>query len=257
MINRHCSVISISFISFFSLITFLVHNTMIDLGNGYYECLLRRSQAQNENSYDTAIKQVYMVISFFEMKWNWRLIWIWHEHCRQNKYFDDPEAGKIESLRRVLYAYRWHNKAVGYCQVGDMLRETSRESLYISGFESVGRNCITLSQRVGIILVSCRMCRTFAAARLLYIVVDVRCRRSKGTRDIYIFEESSKMYFEVLRDLLAEKLPKFANHLKQYDVDVSLFTLSWFLTCFVDTLPHDVYLQIFDVFLYEGSKVRL
>lgn len=41
-----------------------------------------------------------------------------------------------------------------------------------------------------------------------------------------------------------------------FQVDLSLFTLSWFLTCFVDILPHSVYLNIFDVFLYEGNKVR-
>ena len=44
--------------------------------------------------------------------------------------------------------------------------------------------------------------------------------------------------------------------LKHTQVDLSLFTLSWFLTCFVDVLPHSVYLNIFDVFLYEGNKVR-
>lgn len=100
-----------------------------------------------------------------------------------NKYFDDPEAGKIESLRRVLYAYRWHNKAVGYCQVGDTTKV--KTICTFLGFKSVGRNRITLSQRIGIILVSRCMCRTFATARLLYIVVDVRCRRSKGTKDIF------------------------------------------------------------------------
>jgi hypothetical protein len=34
-----------------------------------------------------------------------------------------------------------------------------------------------------------------------------------------------------------------------------MFTLNWFLTIFVDTLSHNLYLNIFDVFLYEGNKV--
>jgi hypothetical protein len=57
----------------------------------------------------------------------------------------------------------------------------------------------------------------------------------------------------VFRDLLAEKLPKVHEILEKYGVEVSLF--SWFLTCFVDNIPVEVYLRIWDVFLYEGNKV--
>lgn len=39
-----------------------------------------------------------------------------------------------------------------------------------------------------------------------------------------------------------------ANH-----IEISLF--AWFLTVFVDNIPTAVYLHIWDVFLYEGSKV--
>lgn len=34
-----------------------------------------------------------------------------------NKFFDEPKSEKIVVLRRVLCAYRFHNKSVGYCQV--------------------------------------------------------------------------------------------------------------------------------------------
>ncbi|VDM80254.1 unnamed protein product [Strongylus vulgaris] len=61
-------------------------------------------------------------------------------------------------------------------------------------------------------------------------------------------------YCQVLRDLVNEKLPRLAAHLRQFEVDLSLFALSWFLTCCVDVLPHQIYLPIFDVFLYEGNK---
>uniref|UniRef100_A0A8R1IE17 Rab-GAP TBC domain-containing protein n=1 Tax=Caenorhabditis japonica TaxID=281687 RepID=A0A8R1IE17_CAEJA len=60
---------------------------------------------------------------------------------------------------------------------------------------------------------------------------------------------------KVLRDLVAEKLPKLAAHLRSLEVDLSLFALCWFLTCFVDVLPHSIYITIFDAFLYEGNKV--
>ena len=57
----------------------------------------------------------------------------------------------------------------------------------------------------------------------------------------------------VFRDLLSDKLPKVHEVLEKFGIEVSLF--SWFLTCFVDNIPVDVYLRIWDVFLYEGNKV--
>jgi len=56
-------------------------------------------------------------------------------------------------------------------------------------------------------------------------------------------------------DLVQERLPALWSHLGRLNVDLSLFTLSWFITVFVDTLPHDLYINIYDVFLYEGNKV--
>ena len=57
----------------------------------------------------------------------------------------------------------------------------------------------------------------------------------------------------VFRDLLSDKLPKVYEVLERFGIEVSLF--SWFLTCFVDNIPVEVYLRIWDVFLYEGNKV--
>jgi TBC1 domain family member 2B len=57
----------------------------------------------------------------------------------------------------------------------------------------------------------------------------------------------------VFRDLLGEKLPKVHEVLEKHGIEISLF--SWFLTCFVDNIPVEVYLRIWDIFLYEGNKV--
>jgi hypothetical protein len=45
-------------------------------------------------------------------------------------------------------------------------------------------------------------------------------------------------------------------HLEQHSVDLSLFTFNWFLTVFVDNIPTETFLRIWDAYLYEGSKVR-
>ena len=62
---------------------------------------------------------------------------------------------------------------------------------------------------------------------------------------------------EVLKELLAEKLPKLSQHFTKHGVDPALFTLNWFLCVFVDTVPVKTYLHIWDAFLFEGSKVIL
>ena len=59
----------------------------------------------------------------------------------------------------------------------------------------------------------------------------------------------------VFKELVLEKLPTLAGHLEIHGVDPALFSLNWFLCLFVDTLPVNTYLHIWDAFLFEGSKV--
>ena len=80
-----------------------------------------------------------------------------------------------------------------------------------------------------------------------------------------------------MKELLCEKLPKLAIHfgkivdspnesirrikhiiflvLESHGVDPALFSLNWFLCLFVEYLPVNTYLHIWDAFLFEGSKV--
>jgi hypothetical protein len=44
----------------------------------------------------------------------------------------------------------------------------------------------------------------------------------------------------VLLDLVQDKMPALHAHLQKLEVNLSLFTLSWFLTVFVDVLSHTV-----------------
>jgi len=61
----------------------------------------------------------------------------------------------------------------------------------------------------------------------------------------------------VLKDLVAEKLPLVAAHFATLNFDLTLFAFSWFLTLFVDNIPVETYLRIWDAFMYEGSKVLI
>ena len=59
----------------------------------------------------------------------------------------------------------------------------------------------------------------------------------------------------VLKDIIAEKIPQLHYHFTTHKFDLALFTFNWFLTVFVDNIPVDTYLRIWDTFLYEGNKV--
>ena len=61
----------------------------------------------------------------------------------------------------------------------------------------------------------------------------------------------------VFKDLMSEKLPRLHAHFEQHKVDFSLITFNWFLVCFVESLPSDLLLRVWDAFLYEGTKVSL
>lgn len=60
----------------------------------------------------------------------------------------------------------------------------------------------------------------------------------------------------VLKDFMAEKLPRLAAHFEEHSVDISLITFNWFLVVFVEGLPSDILLRLWDAFLYEGTKVQ-
>lgn len=59
----------------------------------------------------------------------------------------------------------------------------------------------------------------------------------------------------VLKDFMAEKLPCLASHFEDHNIDVSLVTFNWFLVVFVESLPSDILMPLWDAFLYEGTKV--
>ena len=63
------------------------------------------------------------------------------------------------------------------------------------------------------------------------------------------------MFQRVLKELVAEKLPRLQAHFEHHEVDLSLYTFNWFLTIFVDNVRPETFLRCWDALLYEGSKV--
>ncbi|XP_035108828.1 TBC1 domain family member 2A isoform X3 [Callithrix jacchus] len=140
-----------------------------------------------------------------------------------NKHFTCPTSSFPDKLRRVLLAFSWQNPTIGYCQG---LNRLAAIALLVLEEEESAFWCLVAI--VETIMPADYYCNTLTASQ-----VDQR----------------------VLQDLLSEKLPRLMAHLGQHHVDLSLITFNWFLVVFADSLISNILLQVWDAFLYEGTKV--
>ena len=92
---------------------------------------------------------------------------------------------------------------------------------------------------------------------LKYLISENRFLMFQNVLKYLISENMFLVFQNVLKYLISEKLPRLHAHLLNHKVDISLFTFNWFLTIFVDNVPIQLYLRIWDAFLYEGSKVSV
>ncbi|OMP03628.1 hypothetical protein COLO4_10298 [Corchorus olitorius] len=128
-----------------------------------------------------------------------------------------------DSLRRVLLAYARHNPSVGYCQAMNFF--------------------------AGLFLLLMPEENAFWA--LVGIIDDYF--------DGYYTEEMIESQVDqlVFEDLMRERFPKLVNHLDYLGVQVTWLAGPWFLSIFVNMLPWESVLRIWDVILFEGNRVML
>ncbi|XP_067677060.1 TBC1 domain family member 2B-like [Haliotis asinina] len=139
-----------------------------------------------------------------------------------NRHFETLESDGIKKLRRILLAFSAQNMVIGYCQ--GLNRLAAIALLFLSEEEAFW--CL-------VTIVEHLMPPDYFTTTLAAAQADQR----------------------VLKDLVQDKLPKLYSHFETHDVDLSLFTFNWFLTVFVDSVPTETFLRVWDSFLYEGSKV--
>ncbi|XP_024983773.1 TBC1 domain family member 8B-like [Cynara cardunculus var. scolymus] len=154
------------------------------------------------------------------------------EKCRKQIEKDLPrtfpghpalnEEGR-NSLRRLLLAYAQHNPAVGYCQAMNF----------------------------------------FAAILLLMMPEENAFWTLVGIMDDYfdgyfttdmIESQVDQLVFE---DLMRERYPKLVNHFDNLGVEMGWICGPWLLSIFVNMIPWDSVLRVWDVILFEGNRAML
>ncbi|GAV63725.1 RabGAP-TBC domain-containing protein [Cephalotus follicularis] len=127
------------------------------------------------------------------------------------------------ALRRLLTAYARHNPSVGYCQAMNF----------------------------------------FAALLLLLMPEENAFWALMGIIDDYFDGYYSEEMMEsqvdqlVFEELVRERFPKLVNHLDYLGVQVAWVTGPWFLSIFMNMLPWESVLRVWDVLLFEGNRVML
>ncbi|OMP08090.1 hypothetical protein COLO4_06786 [Corchorus olitorius] len=127
------------------------------------------------------------------------------------------------ALRRLLTAYARHNPSVGYCQAMNF----------------------------------------FAALLLLLMPEENAFWALMGIIDDYFDGYYSEEMIEsqvdqlVFEELVRERFPKLVNHLDYLGVQVAWVTGPWFLSIFMNMLPWESVLRVWDVLLFEGNRVML
>ncbi len=59
----------------------------------------------------------------------------------------------------------------------------------------------------------------------------------------------------VFKDLMSKKLPKLCKHLQEQEFDVDLLLTKWLICLFVNHLPLETELLVWDLFFLKGSQV--
>jgi hypothetical protein len=127
----------------------------------------------------------------------------------------------IGRLRRVLTAYSWTNEEVGYCQAMNIV--VAALLIYMSE-----------SQAFYLLSTLCdRLLPGYYSTTMYGTLLDQR----------------------VFESLVEKTMPILWDHLVKADVQLSVVSLPWFLSLYINSMPLVFAFRVLDVFFLEGPKV--
>ncbi|KAF2114057.1 GTPase-activating protein-like protein GYP2 [Lophiotrema nucula] len=127
----------------------------------------------------------------------------------------------IGRLRRVLTAYSWTNESVGYCQAMNIV--VAALLIYMSEPQA-------------------------------FFLLSVLCDRLlPGYYSMTMY--GTLLDQKVFESLVEKTMPILWDHLVKYDVQLSVVSLPWFLSLYINSMPLIFAFRVLDVFFLEGPKV--
>ncbi|KAM9487072.1 growth hormone-regulated TBC protein 1b [Clarias gariepinus] len=138
------------------------------------------------------------------------------------QFHDSSQSCLLKALYNVLLAYGHHNKDVGYCQGMN----------FIAGYLLI----ITKDEEKSFWLMDALLSR---------ILPDYYTPAMLGL----------KTDQEVLGELVKSKVPAVWQTMTQHNVMWGLVVSRWFICLYIDVLPMETVLRIWDCLFYEGSKI--
>ncbi|KAL3989393.1 Rab-GTPase-TBC domain family protein [Acanthocheilonema viteae] len=139
-----------------------------------------------------------------------------------NIHFMSPTCKGIQQLEQVLRAFCFHNPVIGYCQGMNFIAGTA---MLFLGVEDTFWFLVAVTEKY------------FHKSYFDYALTGAQADQ------------------EVLKELVARRLPRLAAHLDQCGIDLATVTLNWFLAIFYDAVPFQTMIRIWDCFLLDGTKV--
>jgi TBC1 domain family member 8/9 len=130
-------------------------------------------------------------------------------------------AEGIDRLRRVLTAYSWIDEEVGYCQAMNIV--VAALLIYMSE-----------SQAFFLLSILCdRLLPGYYSTTMYGTLLDQK----------------------VFESLVEKTMPILWDHLVKSDVQLSVVSLPWFLSLYINSMPLVFAFRVLDVFFLEGPKV--
>ncbi|KAJ5104796.1 hypothetical protein NUU61_002143 [Penicillium alfredii] len=127
----------------------------------------------------------------------------------------------IGRLRRVLTAYSWINAEIGYCQAMNIV--VAALLIYMSE-----------AQAFSLLSVLCdRLLPGYYSTTMYGTLLDQK----------------------VFESLVEKTMPVLWDHLGKFDVQLSVVSLPWFLSLYINSMPLVFAFRVLDVFFLEGPKV--
>ncbi|KAK2193173.1 hypothetical protein NP493_14g05012 [Ridgeia piscesae] len=131
---------------------------------------------------------------------------------------------KQEDLFHVLAAYSMYNTEVGYCQ--------------------------GMSQIAALLLMYLNEEDAFWA------MSSLMSDRRHALHGFFIPCFPKLIRFQEHHDRILKKfLPKLHKHLDKQGIPASLYTIKWFMQCFLDRVPFHLTLRLWDVYMLEGERL--